>query len=112
VWGPASNLRRLAGLVRQLPPEGALSLALSPNVSLRSSWGLGDELTAQVVEQLSYLGHLLHVQGFKEPHPEPRRVPRPWDDEAKPEPKRRTATADEMREWFGGGAVRFVPPGP
>lgn len=61
-----------------------------------------EELLAATVEQLQRIIYLLHAAWFKEPHPEPVRLPRPGDDQPEPEPVR-MSTPEEVRAFFGAG---------
>lgn len=76
-------------------------------------WGDREELLATTVEQLQQIICLLHAAWFKEPHPEPIRVPRPGEGGHVAEPAEmveppKMSTAAEIRAFFGGEGTKAV----
>jgi hypothetical protein len=84
----------MRSLIKGLPPESALSRALSPDTV---DWGNAEELLATQIE-MTDLSNRLYIQAHSDEHakaPEPVKVPRPYQRyEA---PKDKTA---EIKEFF------------
>lgn len=94
VWGPDPiSTRRFGVLVKGLPGDSALKQALSPH----PGWGYVEELLVSALEQIDLGNRLMHSAHFKEPHPAPVRIRRPWDTEREA-PK--MATSAEMVAFF------------
>jgi hypothetical protein len=92
------SLRRLAVLVRQLPPESATVRALTPE----AAWSTTDYLLAAVLDAARW-GNWLTVEtnkrkGAKNPRPLP--VPRPGDPVTTRTPPRKIG-GHELAEWLG-----------
>lgn len=94
IWGPdPMSARRLGVLVRALPPESAVGRELTPH----SEWGNVEELLATTIELVDLNNRILHTAHCEAPHPDPVKVPRPWDSE----PGRpKMATSEEMVGFF------------
>lgn len=94
IWGPNPiSARRLGVLLRGLPPDSALGRELTPH----SGWGNVEELLAATIERIDYGNRILHGAYCEQPHPDPVKVPRPWDSEpARP----KMATSEEMVSFF------------
>lgn len=100
-------------LVVNLPLDGAVGRELGDPRA--TGWGNVEELLAALIETVDAGNRLYfraHTKKGKE-QPKPIRVPRPTkapgEDGAVRKPKRQ-ATSEEMRAFFGGGAVRYTGP--
>jgi hypothetical protein len=104
LWGqPGIGVRRIAGLIRWLPPEAALWR------SNKTSWTIDNELQAATIEMLDALLRA-YVQSHSKPtarKPNPVKIPRPWDN-AENTGKRRTTLGDLLGQ---GLSVKRVSKG-
>lgn len=116
MWGPAPRSARwLRVRVLGIPLDGAIGQALG---TLKSKgWGTVEELLAGLVEQVDATNRLLYRINSKRgtSQPKPIKVPRPDPDPRQTDPvargpkKKRPATSEELRAFFGG-AVRYTGP--
>lgn len=90
-------MRKVANLVRNLPPEAALRRALDPD---GSAWSTSDHLLASILEVVDS-----HRVNYVAAHsktgakvPKPIRVPRPGEKK----PKRRGTTLGELKTMVKG----------
>lgn len=93
---PRLSLRRLAVLIRGLPPDSATVRAIDP----AAQWSATEYLLAHVLDVLQ-VGNWLVVEsnkrkGSRNPYPKP--VPRPGDE---PEPEPEVITGHELATWLG-----------
>lgn len=111
-WGDHPvGMRRLRALIRGLPLDSALGRSVAPH---RLEWSTTEELLATLIE-VTDAGNVMFFAAHSKPgtpRPRPIRVPRPGQPDGNgAEParrRRRPATADDMRRFFGG-AVRYTP---
>lgn len=89
LWGPqAIGYRRIAGMIRWLPPEAALWR------SNKTSWTIDNELQATTIETLDALLRA-YIQAHSKPNsrkPTPIQIPRPWDKAEKSSKRGTTLT--------------------
>lgn len=103
-------MRRFRSLVAGLPRDSATARALDP---LGGHWHVETELAAQVVDHLAVL-NANFVKANSKPGASvrtPQPVPRPdivEDAEVAEAPRKRMATPQELRAFFGG-SVRYTP---
>lgn len=99
MWAAPLSLRRLRSLIMGLPTESAFVRAVRPEVT----WTQTHELLASLIEVTDRV-HLRHLKAYgAKGLSKGIEVPRPRE-----KPKRRKATADDLKKIFGG-AIRYVP---
>ncbi len=104
LWGQHwIGVRRIASLIRWLPPEAALWRAN------KTAWTVDNELNAGIIEMLDALLRA-YIQTHSKPtskKPNPVKIPRPWD-KAETSRNRSTTLGDLLSQ---GLTVRKTPKG-
>lgn len=109
LWGPEPvTYRRLAALVRWIPPESSLGLSTG---SHRPGWGATEELLKLVAELVDHGNRLFYSAHKRRGAPTPKAIEilRPPDPLEAPK-KRRPATSEELKALFGATARYTGPP--
>lgn len=87
IWGPAPmSARKIAVLVKGLPPDSAIARALNPSLG----WGTTEELLAVLTEQVDLSNRLFLKAHSREGSGDPKpfiTIRRPWQDDTDSKPK-------------------------